>query len=158
MSLPALVLVWVFGMGLVGMSDDAIEMSETWVVLSLIGWVVLMVVSWFLIRPGADRHVAGGEGPPVGRHRDHPPAAGRDPHPDDLEAGLEPDLIRPDPIGQPVRTAWISATGRSRTAESVRRPPRSPAWPLEADHVTCHSMATWSGNVAPLAAVDEELR
>ena len=51
MSLPALVLVWVFGMGLVGMSDDAIEMSETWVVLSLIGWVALMVVSWFLIRP-----------------------------------------------------------------------------------------------------------
>ena len=52
MSLPALVLVWVFGMGLVGMSEDAIEMSETWVVLSLIGWVILMVVSWFLIRPG----------------------------------------------------------------------------------------------------------
>ena len=51
MSLPALVLVWVFGMGLVGMSDDTIEMSETWVVLSLIGWVALMVVSWFLIRP-----------------------------------------------------------------------------------------------------------
>ena len=51
MSLPALVLVWVFGMGLVGMSDDAIEMSETWVVLSLIGWAILMVVSWFLIRP-----------------------------------------------------------------------------------------------------------
>jgi hypothetical protein len=26
-------------------------MSQTWIVLSLIGWVVLMVVSWFLIRP-----------------------------------------------------------------------------------------------------------
>jgi hypothetical protein len=51
MSLPALVLVWVFGMGLVGMSDDSVEMSETWVVLSLIGWVILMAVSWFLIRP-----------------------------------------------------------------------------------------------------------
>jgi hypothetical protein len=38
-------------MGLVGMSDDAIEMSETWIVLSLIGWVLLMVVSWFMIRP-----------------------------------------------------------------------------------------------------------
>ena len=38
-------------MGLVGMSDDAIEMSETWIVLALIGWVILMVVSWFLIRP-----------------------------------------------------------------------------------------------------------
>ena len=26
-------------------------MSQTWIVLSLIGWVVLMLVSWFLIRP-----------------------------------------------------------------------------------------------------------
>ena len=51
MSLPALVLVWVFGMGLVGMSDEAIEMSEPWIVISLIGWVALMAVSWFLIRP-----------------------------------------------------------------------------------------------------------
>lgn len=51
MALPALVLVWVFGMGLVGMSDDAVEMTETWIVLSLIGWVLAMVVSWFLIRP-----------------------------------------------------------------------------------------------------------
>ncbi|MDQ3543115.1 MAG: hypothetical protein M3431_04525, partial [Actinomycetota bacterium] len=32
MTLPALVLTWVLGMGLVGMSDDVIEMSETWIV------------------------------------------------------------------------------------------------------------------------------
>jgi uncharacterized membrane protein len=51
LSLPALALAWVFGMALVGMSDEAIEMSETWVILAIIGWVVLMVVSWFLIRP-----------------------------------------------------------------------------------------------------------
>ncbi len=51
LTLPALALVWVLGMGLVGMSDDAIEMSETWIVLGLIGWVILMVVSWVLIRP-----------------------------------------------------------------------------------------------------------
>lgn len=51
LSFPALVLAWVFGMGLVGMSDKAIEMSETWIIVSLIGWVVLMLVSWFLIRP-----------------------------------------------------------------------------------------------------------
>jgi uncharacterized membrane protein len=51
LTLPALALVWVLGMGLVGMSDDAIEMSETWIVLGLIGWVILMVISWFLIRP-----------------------------------------------------------------------------------------------------------
>jgi uncharacterized membrane protein len=49
--LPALTLAWVFGMGMVGMSDDAIEMSETWIVIALACWVVLMLLSWFLIRP-----------------------------------------------------------------------------------------------------------
>lgn len=51
LSLPALVLVWVLGMGMVGMSDDVIEMSQTWIVVSLALWVVAMVVSWFMIRP-----------------------------------------------------------------------------------------------------------
>jgi hypothetical protein len=49
--LPALTLVWVLGMGMVGMSDDAWEIGDTWIVLSLLGWVVAMVASWFLIRP-----------------------------------------------------------------------------------------------------------
>lgn len=49
--LPAMTLQWVFGMGLVGVSDDAWEMSDVWIVLSLLGWVVAMVASWFLIRP-----------------------------------------------------------------------------------------------------------
>jgi uncharacterized membrane protein len=48
---PALALVWVLGMGMVGLSEDVWEMSQTWIVLSLIGWVILMLVSWFLIRP-----------------------------------------------------------------------------------------------------------
>jgi uncharacterized membrane protein len=51
LSLPALVLVWVFGMGLVGLSDSAIEMSEGWIVASLLLWVALVLVGWFLIRP-----------------------------------------------------------------------------------------------------------
>jgi hypothetical protein len=51
LSLPALALVWVLGMGMVGMSDEVWKMSQTWIVLALIGWVVLMVVSWFMIRP-----------------------------------------------------------------------------------------------------------
>ena len=38
-------------MGMVGMSDEVWKMSQTWIVLSLVGWVILMVVSWFLIRP-----------------------------------------------------------------------------------------------------------
>lgn len=49
--MPALTLVWVFGMGVVGMSDKAIEMSEPWIVIALACWVVLMLLSWFLIRP-----------------------------------------------------------------------------------------------------------
>lgn len=51
LSFPALVLVWVLGMGMVGLSDNAIEMSETWVVLSIAAWVALVSVSWFLVRP-----------------------------------------------------------------------------------------------------------
>jgi uncharacterized membrane protein len=51
LALPALTLVWVIGMGLVGASKDAWKLSETWILLSLIAWVVLMLVSWFLIRP-----------------------------------------------------------------------------------------------------------
>lgn len=51
LSLPALVLTWVFGMGLVGMSKDNFEMSQTWIVLSLLCWVVAVAISWFLIRP-----------------------------------------------------------------------------------------------------------
>ena len=51
LSLPALTLVWIFGMGLVGTSKGHYDMSQTWIVLSLVGWVILMAVSWFLIRP-----------------------------------------------------------------------------------------------------------
>ena len=51
LALPAMTLVWVFGMGLVGLSDDVWELTQTWILLSLIGWVILMLVSWFLIRP-----------------------------------------------------------------------------------------------------------
>ena len=49
--LPALTLTWILGMGMVGMSDKVFEMSQTWIVLGLIGWVILMVISWFLVRP-----------------------------------------------------------------------------------------------------------
>jgi uncharacterized membrane protein len=51
MVLPALVILWALGMGLTGMSEDFYEVSQTWLVLSIINWVILMAVSWFLIRP-----------------------------------------------------------------------------------------------------------
>jgi ABC-type branched-subunit amino acid transport system permease subunit len=59
-TLPALVALWVFGMGLAGVSkpDESDElvfhMSETWLVLALIDWAVLVAVAWFLIRPAID--------------------------------------------------------------------------------------------------------
>jgi hypothetical protein len=55
--MPALFLVWVFGMGLAGLSkpDGADElvfkMSQTWLVLAILDWVLLMAVAWFMIRP-----------------------------------------------------------------------------------------------------------
>lgn len=51
MTFPALVVLWVLGMGLTGMSKDAYELSQLWLALSIAVWVVLMAVSWFLIRP-----------------------------------------------------------------------------------------------------------
>jgi hypothetical protein len=51
MTFPALVLLWVLGMGLAGMSDGAYEMSQTWLALSIVLWIVLVAVSWFLIKP-----------------------------------------------------------------------------------------------------------
>jgi len=49
--LPSLVLTWVFGMGLVGMSDKLFTMSQTWVVLAVIVWLIAVVVGAVLIRP-----------------------------------------------------------------------------------------------------------
>lgn len=57
MTFPSLVLLWVFGMGLSGMSKPAgsdellFKMSQTWLVLSILLWIVLVAVSWFLIKP-----------------------------------------------------------------------------------------------------------
>ena len=50
-SFPALTLLWVFGMGLAGMSEGVYELSQTWLVAALAIWAVLMAVSWFLIKP-----------------------------------------------------------------------------------------------------------
>lgn len=57
MTFPALIALWVLGMGLAGMSklpgtDELVyKMSQGWLVGSILNWVVLMLVSWFLIRP-----------------------------------------------------------------------------------------------------------
>jgi uncharacterized membrane protein len=50
-SMPAMFLVWVLGMGLTGMSDRVFRVADGWVAASVVIWAVLMGVSWFLIRP-----------------------------------------------------------------------------------------------------------
>lgn len=50
-TLPAMILTWVFGMGLVGMSDKLIKMSQTWIVLAVIFWLIALVVGAVLVRP-----------------------------------------------------------------------------------------------------------
>jgi uncharacterized membrane protein len=50
-AFPALTLLWVFGMGLAGMSDDVFKMSQTWLAVAIVIWALLMAVSWFLIKP-----------------------------------------------------------------------------------------------------------
>ncbi len=49
LTFPALVLLWVAGMGLAGIAE--LDMSELWLALSIVDWALLMAVSWFLIRP-----------------------------------------------------------------------------------------------------------
>ena len=49
LTLPALVALWVLGMGLAGLAE--LKMSEFWLAASVALWVVLVAVSWFLIRP-----------------------------------------------------------------------------------------------------------
>lgn len=50
-TFPALVALWVLGMGLAGMSKDTFKVSQTWLVLAIVDWAILMVVSFFLIKP-----------------------------------------------------------------------------------------------------------
>ncbi len=47
---PALVLLWVAGMGMAGVGE--IDLAGTWFVsTTIVLWVVALAVSWFLIRP-----------------------------------------------------------------------------------------------------------
>jgi hypothetical protein len=55
--MPAMFAMWVFGMGLAGLSkpdgadDPVFKVSETWLTLAIIDWAILMAVGWFLVRP-----------------------------------------------------------------------------------------------------------
>ena len=50
LAFPALVLLWVVGMGMAG--TQKISLGGTWFVsISILLWVVALATSWFLIRP-----------------------------------------------------------------------------------------------------------
>jgi uncharacterized membrane protein len=49
--IPSLVLVWVLGMGLQGLSDRVIRVSHLWMSLSIVVWIALVAISWFMIKP-----------------------------------------------------------------------------------------------------------
>lgn len=56
MTFPALVVVWVLGMGLAGMSEGTYKVAQTWMSLSIAMWAVMVAASWFLIRPATTDH------------------------------------------------------------------------------------------------------
>lgn len=60
MHVPALALSGLFGIGLVLLSDDVFEMSQTWISLAFLLWFALLAVMWFLLRP-AQVAAAGGD-------------------------------------------------------------------------------------------------
>ena len=47
---PALVLLWVAGMGMAGVGKFALGEMH-WVTITIVLWLVALAVSWFLIRP-----------------------------------------------------------------------------------------------------------
>jgi uncharacterized membrane protein len=58
---PALILVGLFGFGLVGMSDEVWEFGQTWIWLSIVIWVAMNGVLHGLVLPGEKAAGAGDE-------------------------------------------------------------------------------------------------
>ncbi|MGI9646104.1 MAG: hypothetical protein ACR2O6_12430, partial [Ilumatobacteraceae bacterium] len=48
--LPALVVLWVAGMGMAGINQFDLA-STYWITITIVLWLVALVASWFLIRP-----------------------------------------------------------------------------------------------------------
>ncbi len=58
---PALVLAGIFGFGLVGLSDSAIEFSQTWISIAMLLWFVMLGVVFGLAIPAEKRAATGDE-------------------------------------------------------------------------------------------------
>ena len=65
-SLPGVALAGLLGFGLVGMSDKAYKMSESWVSIAAVVWVLLLLVIAFVARP-AVKALASGDAAARGR-------------------------------------------------------------------------------------------
>lgn len=59
---PALVLVGLFGFGLVGMSDKAFSFSQSWVMAASTIWFIMLGVIFGLMLPAEKKAHAGDEG------------------------------------------------------------------------------------------------
>ena len=64
--LPALVVTGILGFGLVGMSADAYELSQGWVIASIIVWIALNGTLHAVVAP-AERAMADGDDSAEGR-------------------------------------------------------------------------------------------
>ena len=58
---PALVLVGLFGFGLVGMSDDVFSFSQSWVMAAGTLWFIMLGVIFGLMLPAEKKSAAGDE-------------------------------------------------------------------------------------------------
>ena len=90
--MPALVLMWVFGMGLAGVGEWKI--SSPWLSASIIIWLLAVGVNWFLVRPSLSddpfRNLQVG-----GRNRCDPPQPRCGACTDDMEARpLSPNSVQ----------------------------------------------------------------
>ncbi len=85
-SFPALVVLWVAGMGMAGVGK--IDLAGTpFITATIVLWLIALVVSWFLIRPAlSDPDPAATKKMAHGR-RHHPPDPDGGDVPDDLQAG-----------------------------------------------------------------------
>jgi len=57
----ALILAGLLGFALSGMSDDVIEMSQTWMILAIIGWIAMIGVLHGVLIPAGKAFAAGNE-------------------------------------------------------------------------------------------------
>ena len=58
---PALVLVGIFGMGLVGMSDKVFKFSQSWVSVALLLWFIMLGVLFGMMLPAEKKAALGDE-------------------------------------------------------------------------------------------------